>query len=119
VLFPCMYILHPKLFHLYHTSSLLPSAPHIVASCSLRLLYLFLYSKHINHIQVYGFLPCPIPPMSSVLLVICVLYYSNVTPQSTALIKKLKIINKVEPILPPLTIRPHYNGPCIYHNDPK
>jgi hypothetical protein len=30
-----------------------------VASASLRLLYSLLYSKHINHIQVLGFLPFP------------------------------------------------------------
>jgi hypothetical protein len=31
----------------------------IVASASLRLLYLLLYSEHINHIQVLGFLSFP------------------------------------------------------------
>jgi hypothetical protein len=30
-----------------------------VASASLRLLYVLLYSEHINHIQVLGFLPFP------------------------------------------------------------
>jgi hypothetical protein len=41
------------------TSSLLPGHLPIVASASLRLLYLLLYSKYINHIQVLGFLPSP------------------------------------------------------------
>jgi hypothetical protein len=45
------------LVHLYQTSSLLHSPLPIVASASLRLLYSFLYSEHINHIQVFGFLP--------------------------------------------------------------
>jgi hypothetical protein len=47
------------LVHLYLTSSLLPGPLPIVASDSLRLLYSLLYSKHINHIQVLGFLPFP------------------------------------------------------------
>jgi hypothetical protein len=49
-----------------HTGSSLPlPSPHpIVASGSLRLLYLLIYSEHNNHIQVLGFPlvcnPCPI-----------------------------------------------------------
>jgi hypothetical protein len=58
VLFPCICVLEPTLVHLYQTSSLLPSPLPIVASASLRLLY-FLHSKHINHIQVFGFFPFP------------------------------------------------------------
>jgi hypothetical protein len=57
VLLPCTCILQPELFHLYQTSSLLPSPFPIVASASIRLLYLLFYSEHINHIQVLGFLP--------------------------------------------------------------
>jgi hypothetical protein len=45
--------------HLYQTSSLLPGPLPLVTSASLRLLYSLLYSKHINHIQVLGFLPFP------------------------------------------------------------
>jgi hypothetical protein len=62
-LLPCTCVLQPTLVHLYQTSSLLPilSSPHpIVASDSLRLLYSVLYSEHINHIQVLGFLPFPL-----------------------------------------------------------
>jgi hypothetical protein len=59
VLVPCIFILQPKLVHLYQSSSVLPSSIPIVASTSLRLRYLFLYSEHINLIQVFGFLPLP------------------------------------------------------------
>jgi hypothetical protein len=51
--------LQPTLIHLYQTSSLIPDPLPTVASDSLRLLYLLLYSEHINHIQVLGFLPFP------------------------------------------------------------
>jgi hypothetical protein len=47
------------LVHLYQTSSLLLGSLPIVASANLRLLYSFLYSEHINHIQVSGFLSFP------------------------------------------------------------
>jgi hypothetical protein len=57
VLLPCTCVL----VHLYQISSLLPGPLPIVASASLRLLYLLLYSEHINHIQVLGFLPFPHP----------------------------------------------------------
>jgi hypothetical protein len=40
-------------------SSLLPGLLPIVASASLRLLYLLLYSEYINHIHGLGFLPFP------------------------------------------------------------
>jgi hypothetical protein len=59
VLFPCICVLQPKLVHLNQTSSLLLSPLPIVASASLRLLYSFLYSEDINHIQVLGFFPFP------------------------------------------------------------
>jgi hypothetical protein len=59
VLLPCICVLQSKLFCLYQNSSLLPSPLPIVASASLRLLYLLLYSEHINHIQIFGFLPFP------------------------------------------------------------
>jgi hypothetical protein len=52
-------VLQPTLVHLYQTSSLLPSPLPIGASNSLRLLYSLLYSEHINHIQVLGFLLFP------------------------------------------------------------
>jgi hypothetical protein len=61
VLFPCIYVLQPKLVHPYQFSSLLPSPLPIVASASLRSLCLLLYSEHINHIHVFGFLPLPYP----------------------------------------------------------
>jgi hypothetical protein len=60
-LLPCTCVLQPELVHLYQTSPLLPSHLPIVASVSLRLLYLLLYSGHIRHFQVLGFLPFPIP----------------------------------------------------------
>jgi hypothetical protein len=56
VLFPCMYVLQPKLVNLYQSSSLLPRP-----LSSLRLIYSFQYSEHVNHIQVFGFLPLPYP----------------------------------------------------------
>jgi hypothetical protein len=55
----CTYILQPALVHLYQTPSLLPTHLPIVASASLRLLCLLLYSGHIKHFQVLGFLPFP------------------------------------------------------------
>jgi hypothetical protein len=58
-LLPCTCVLKHTLVHLCQTSSLLPSPLPIVASASLRLLYLLLYSEHINHIQVLAFLPFP------------------------------------------------------------
>jgi hypothetical protein len=77
-LLPCTCVLQPTLVHLYQTSSLLSSPLPIVASASLRLLYLLLNREHINHNQVLGFLPCPyssrvhsplnVWPMSNILL---------------------------------------------------
>jgi hypothetical protein len=74
-LLPCTCALQPILVHLYQTSSLFPGPPPTEASASLRLLYSLLYSVHINHIQVLGFLPfsysshthslLPVWPMSS------------------------------------------------------
>jgi hypothetical protein len=61
VLFPCIRALQPKLVHLYQTSLLLLSPLPIVALANLRLLYMFLYSEYINHIQVFGFLPFSYP----------------------------------------------------------
>jgi hypothetical protein len=58
-LLPCTCVLQPILVHLYQPSSLLPGQLPIVASVSLRLLYLLLYSGHIKHFQVLGFLPFP------------------------------------------------------------
>jgi hypothetical protein len=58
-LLSCAYVLQRTLAHLYQTSSLLPGHLPIVASASLRLLYLLLYSEYIDHIQVLGFLPFP------------------------------------------------------------
>jgi hypothetical protein len=56
-LLPCTCVLQPT--GLYYTSSLLPGPLPIVASASLRLLYLLFCSKHVNHIQLFGFLPFP------------------------------------------------------------
>jgi hypothetical protein len=64
VLFPCIWVLQSKLVHLYQTSSLLPSPLPIVHSASLRLQYSFLYSEHIKHIQVFGFLPLSYPSLA-------------------------------------------------------
>jgi hypothetical protein len=55
--FPCIYVLKPQFVHLYQTSSLLPSLLLMVATGSLRFLYSFLCSGHINLIQLFGFLP--------------------------------------------------------------
>jgi hypothetical protein len=74
VLFPCICVLQPILIHLYQTSSLLPNPLSIVASPSLRLLYLFLHSEHTNHIQVFSF-PFPIPPVCCLPLVCLILLY--------------------------------------------
>jgi hypothetical protein len=70
VLFPYIYIyvLQPQLVHLVsplQTSSLLPSPIPMVAPVSLRVLYSFLYSEYIYHIQVFGFLPFPISPITA------------------------------------------------------
>jgi hypothetical protein len=56
-LLPCTSVLQPELVHHYKTSSLLPCHLPVVTSASLRLLYSLLYSEHINHFQVLGFLP--------------------------------------------------------------
>jgi hypothetical protein len=56
-LLPCSYALKPTLVRLCQTTSLLPGPLPIVVSASFRLLYSLLFSKHINHIQVLGFLP--------------------------------------------------------------
>jgi hypothetical protein len=58
-LLPCTCVLQPELVHCYQTSSLLPCHLPIVTSASLRLLYSLLYSGHIKHFQVLGFLPFP------------------------------------------------------------
>jgi hypothetical protein len=55
-LLPCTCVLQSTFVQLHQTSLLLPSALPIVVSSSLRLLYSLLYSEHINHIQVLGFL---------------------------------------------------------------
>jgi hypothetical protein len=47
------------LVRLCQTPSLLPGPLPTVASASLRLYFLLLYSEHINHIQVLGFFPSP------------------------------------------------------------
>jgi hypothetical protein len=70
MLFPCIYILHPQLVHLYQSSLLLISSLPMLAPASLRFLYSFLYTKHINCIQVFfnllplHYLPCMWPPLS-------------------------------------------------------
>jgi hypothetical protein len=58
-LLPRTCVLQPTLVHFYQMSSLLPGPLPLVASANLRLQYLLLYSEHINHIQVLGFLPFP------------------------------------------------------------
>jgi hypothetical protein len=70
VLLPWTCTLQPPLVHLRQTSSLLPGSHPIVASTSLRLFYLLLYSEHIKHIQVLGFLPLVLWPMQ-VLPLVC------------------------------------------------
>jgi hypothetical protein len=61
VMFPSIHILSPKLVPLHQIYSLLPSPIPIVAPAYWRLLHSFLYSEHINHIQVFGLLPIPYP----------------------------------------------------------
>jgi hypothetical protein len=58
-LLPCTCVLQSTLVHHCQTSSLLPGPLPIVASASLRLLYLLFYREHINHIEGLGFLPFP------------------------------------------------------------
>jgi hypothetical protein len=58
-LLACTCVLQPTLVPFYQTSSLLPTPLPVVVSASLRLLYLLLYSEHINCIHVLGFLPFP------------------------------------------------------------
>jgi hypothetical protein len=69
-LLPCTCVLQPELIHLYQTSSLLPGHLPILTAVILRLLYYLLYSGHIKHFQVLGFLPFPIPPVC-VLSLVC------------------------------------------------
>jgi hypothetical protein len=69
VLFPCIYLLQPQLVLLYQTSSFFPSPLPMVAPTSLRFLYSFLYSEHINHIQIFGVLPFPYPSCGNLPLV--------------------------------------------------
>jgi hypothetical protein len=57
VLLPRICVLQPILVQLFQPS--LPSPLPIVASVSLKLFYLLLYSDHSNHIQVLGFLSFP------------------------------------------------------------
>jgi hypothetical protein len=52
VLFPCTCVLQPTLVHLYQTSSLLPGHLPIMASASLRLLHLFLYSTFLHFLRM-------------------------------------------------------------------
>jgi hypothetical protein len=66
----------PELIHFYQTSSLLPSHLPIETSVVLRLLYSLLYSGHIKHFQILGFLPFLIPhvcvlPLESILDISC------------------------------------------------
>jgi hypothetical protein len=65
VLLPCTCVLQPTLIHFYQTFSLLLGHLSRVASANLRLLYLLLNRENINHIQVLGFVPFPIPPVHS------------------------------------------------------
>jgi hypothetical protein len=58
-LLPYFCLLQPTLIHLCQTSSLLSDTLPIVASSSLRLFSSLIYSEHINHIQVLGFLSFP------------------------------------------------------------
>jgi hypothetical protein len=62
--FPCVVSMHMSIttqIGSSQTSSMLPSPLPILASVSLRWLYLLLYNEHINHIQVFGFPPFPYP----------------------------------------------------------
>jgi hypothetical protein len=52
-------VLQTTLVQYFQTSLLLLGPLPIVASASLNLPYLLLYSEHINHIEVLGFLPFP------------------------------------------------------------
>jgi hypothetical protein len=67
--FPCTFVLHPTLVHSLPDHSLLPGPLPILASASLRLLYLLLYRQHINHICGFCFLSfsctsCACSPLS-------------------------------------------------------
>jgi hypothetical protein len=55
-LLPCTCVPQSELVHVYQTSPLLASHLPIVASTRLRLFYLLLYSGHIKHFKVLGFL---------------------------------------------------------------
>jgi hypothetical protein len=92
-LLPCTCVLEATVIHLYQTSSLISSTFPIVVFASLRLLYSFLYSEHINHIQVFGFLPFPIPPIC-ILPLVC-------DPCSTILLHLFLVYN-LHPATKPL-----------------
>jgi hypothetical protein len=78
VLFPCcICVLQPNLHHLYQTSSLLLNPIPIVALASLRLLYSFLYSDHINHIQDFALpLLCVVSPS---VICVCSICFRSIT----------------------------------------
>jgi hypothetical protein len=78
-LLPRTCALQPTLVHLYQTTSLLLSHLPIMASVSLRLLYLLLYSGLIKHFQVLGFLPSPIPPVHFLSLAYIWPMWNNIT----------------------------------------
>jgi hypothetical protein len=69
VLYLYICVLQHKWIHFYQTASQLTSPILIVASASLRLLYLFLYSEHINHIRFLVSFPCPFPSVCGLPLV--------------------------------------------------
>jgi hypothetical protein len=54
--FPSMYILYSELVHPFHFSLFYLSPLLMVISASLKILYLFLYRKYINHIYLLNFL---------------------------------------------------------------
>jgi hypothetical protein len=133
VLFPCIYALRPQLVHLFQSSSLLPSPLPMVALASLRFLYSFLYSEHINHIQVFGSHPLPYPshvwPPISVTRVFWFTQSLGVllsaTQQKTDMILFYKIIQRSNQtkhlakrkLNPYLTS--HVNIPCYYKHRSK
>jgi hypothetical protein len=64
LLFSFIHVLLPQFICLFQSSSLFPSPFPIVAPESLKFLYSFLHCEHINHTQVFGFLPLSYPSLA-------------------------------------------------------
>jgi hypothetical protein len=56
MMFLCTYVLYPELVHLLRCSPFYLSLLLMMSSTDLKILYLFLYRKYVNHIHLLNFL---------------------------------------------------------------